>query len=122
MLLQLMVMRKDDSIISRLFTWYEDVIATKPQEIVHILDNDQFSIETKKGFYLAIVGFLKVLKIPKELHNTSYRIYKDFLILCQKKFIIDKKQVKIMLVMTGLNYDNVHTKLLMIIIHLICIN
>ena len=32
-----------------------NVLATKPKEIVHILDNDQFSIKSKKGFIVQLL-------------------------------------------------------------------
>ena len=71
-----------------------NVISTKSKEIVHIIDNDEFSIETKKGFYCAIVAYLKVLKIPKELYDTAYKNYKDFLDTLPKEIHYRKKTLE----------------------------
>ena len=71
-----------------------NVLATKPREIVHILDNDQFSIESKKGFYCSIVAYLKVLKIPKEMYNSAYKIYKEFSDSLPKEVRYRKKNIR----------------------------
>ena len=66
-------------------------IAHNADEIIEVLKKPEFSIETKKGFYTALVKFLCLLGISEEAKNEANASYKAFLDTLPKNTIFSKK-------------------------------
>ena len=60
-------------------------IAYNAGNIIGVLKKPEFSIETKKGFYTALVKFLSLLGITEETKKEAYTNYKAFLDTLPKK-------------------------------------